>query len=194
MPPVGRRDELRPRRIGWSTRQQGRHVWSQPPPGSAAMILEAKNQFHTAMVVEDIDRSMQELTGLFGLHWSSRIDTEVPIWSHDGGVQPMRFEAVYSVESPHLELIAAVPGTMWGDGSRPIHHFGYWADDLVVESAELEKHGLSRVAGAMVDGVLFAFAYHATRDGLLVELVDRSVFPDWEGFLNGDIAFGQSAD
>jgi hypothetical protein len=157
------------------------------------VILEAKNQFHTAMVVEDIDGSMQELTGLFGLRWSPRIDTEVPIWSPDGGVEPMRFEAVYSVESPHLELIAAVPGTIWGAGSRPIHHFGYWADDLVAESAELEKHGLSCVAGAMVDGVLFGFAYHATRDGLLVELVDRSAFPDWEGFLNGDIAFGQSA-
>jgi hypothetical protein len=158
------------------------------------MILETKNQFHTAMVVEDVDRSMQELTGLCDLRWSPRIDTEVPIWTPDGGVQAMRFEAVYSVESPHLELIAAKPGTMWGNDSRPIHHFGYWADDLVAESAELEKHGLSRVAGAMVDGTLFGFAYHATRDGLLVELVDRSAFPDWEGFLNGDRAFGPSAD
>lgn len=156
------------------------------------MSVQGKDQFHTGMIVDDLDASADELTRTAGLHWSPRIDTEVPIWSPDGRIEVHRMVATYSVEAPHLELITATPGSLWDSASRPLHHFGYWSDDLLEESAELERLGLRRVAAATVNDTFYGFSYHVTRDGLFLELVDRAVFPDWQGFLKGNIAFGSS--
>jgi len=156
--------------------------------------LQSKDQFHLGIIVADIDASAKELTRVAGLRWSPRIETEVPIWTPEAGVVMRQMRAVYSVEPPHLELVTAIPGTIWSlDPRRPVQHLGYWSDDLLAESAELEKQGLPRVAGAMTDGRFYGFVYHATPDGLLLELVDRTVFPDWQGFLRGEIKFTSAA-
>ena len=155
------------------------------------MSLQSKDLFHTAIIVPDVDASAAELTRIAGLTWSPKIDVEVPLWTPGEGVQMRRMVAVYSVEAPHMELVTALQGTLWDLTPRAIHHFGYWSDDLVAESAALEAQGLPRVAGAMNGDQLYGFAYHETRDGLLVELVDRAVFPDWEGFLRGETVFGR---
>jgi hypothetical protein len=153
--------------------------------------LQSKDLFHTAIIVPDVDASAAELTRIAGLTWSPKLDVEAPLWTRDRGVQMRRMVAMYSVEAPHLELVTAVPGTLWDLTPRAIHHLGYWSDDLVSESDALEARGLPRVAGAMNDGQLYGFAYHETSDGLLLELVDRAVFPDWDGFLRGEVVFGQ---
>ena len=158
------------------------------------MSIVRHDHFHTGIVVADIDASAAELTAIAGLTWSPRLETEVPIWAPGGTVTMRRMSAVYSVEAPHLELITDVPGSLWTVSDRPVHHFGYWSDDLRGESAELERRGLPRVAAAVAGGEFYGFSYHTTRDGLLIELVDRNVFPDWEGFLRGRTAFaGRSA-
>jgi len=50
------------------------------------------------------------------------------------------------------------------------------------------------VAAAVAGGELYGFIDHTTRDGLLIELVDRKTFPNGAGFLRGDVKFaGRSA-
>ena len=102
--------------------------------------------------------------------------------------------SVYSREFPHLELETEVPGTVFTVSDRPLHHIGYWTDDLTGESAALEEQGMPLVAGAEVGGSLYGMAFHRTSTGLYIELVDRARFPDWEGFLCGRGAVDRIVD
>ena len=156
------------------------------------MSLNPKNYFHMAMVVPDFDAACAELGRSANLTWSPELVVDCPVWSaRSGKVEIFAVRAIYSIEAPHMEVIRAIPDTiMEYIPGRPLHHVGYWADDLLKDSAALEEQGFPRVACAMVDGQMFGYAYHATRDGLLLELVDRAAFPDWEGFLHGRVKFG----
>ena len=60
---------------------------------------------------------------------------------------------------------------------RPLHHLGYWVDDLAEVSAQLEEQGCPKVACAMSNGRMFGMAYHEMPDGMYVELVARTSFP-----------------
>jgi hypothetical protein len=143
------------------------------------------------MVVSDFDATCEELTRTSHLAWSPEIRAEIPVWTRDlGEVATFAFRAVYSVMAPHIEVIQAIPGTfMTAVPGRPLHHVGYWSDNLAAESEWLERQGLPRVACAMNDGAMYGFAYHVTRDGFLQELVDRRAFPDWDGFLERKTIF-----
>ena len=70
---------------------------------------------------------------------------------------------------------------------RPLHHLGYWVDDLAEVSAQLEEQGCPKVACAMSNGRMFGMAYHEMPDGMYVELVARTSFPDWPAFLAGTV-------
>ena len=96
----------------------------------------------------------------------------------------MPFRFVYSIDGPHLELIQEVPGTIWAapkDGAA--HHLGYWSDDLAATAAALEAVGFTCEARPAGDQ-LTAFAYYLSPTGLRIEIVDRTLFPDWTGFLS----------
>jgi hypothetical protein len=155
------------------------------------MSLHPKDFFHTGIIVDDLEASCRDLSRLHGVTWGPLLATEVPIWQRKTGkVAPLAVRAIFTIEYPHIEVLQAVPGTRTETvRGRPIDHLGYWSDDLIAESDALEKQGLPRTSCGIMDGKLFGHAYHEGRDGLLVELVDRTLLPDWNGWLRGEIDF-----
>lgn len=92
------------------------------------------------------------------------------------GLSMVHLRAAYAGDRiPFLEVIEAVPGSVWPDrGHAYVHHLGYWieADEMEAVSAGLIAAGLPRVA-MRSDGTerVNHFAYHALGD-LLIEIVD----------------------
>jgi len=157
------------------------------------MTLDPGNLFHVGFVVADLDAAMAEMSRTMGVTWGPRLDVELPLWT-PWEVRIATTHSVYSREFPHLELETEVPGTVFTVSDRPLHHIGYWTDDLTGESAALEEQGMPLVAGAEVGGSLYGMAFHRTSTGLYIELVDRARFPDWEGFLCGRGAVDRIVD
>ena len=157
------------------------------------MTLDPGNLFHVGFVVADLDAAMAEMSWTTGATWGPRLDVELPLWT-PVEVRIATTHSVYSREFPHLELETEVPGTISTVSDRPLHHIGYWTDDLTGESAALEEQGMPLVAGAEVGGSLFGMAFHRASTGLYIELVDRARFPDWEGFLCGRLGADRIVD
>lgn len=157
------------------------------------MTLDPGNLFHVGFVVADLDAAMAEMSRTMGVTWGPRLDVELPLWT-PWEVRIATTHSVYSREFPHLELETEVPGTVFTVSDRPLHHIGYWTDDLTGESAALEEQGMPLVAGAEVGGSLFGMAFHRASTGLYIELVDRARFPDWEGFLCGRLGADRIVD
>jgi hypothetical protein len=137
--------------------------------------VRAEDQFHIGIVVDDLDATLGELSELFGYEWCEEIALPTPVTLPSGDtVVDQRF--TYSVNAPRLEVIQAIPGTLWmpaaGSG---IHHVGYWSDDIARDSAALERHGVDReAAGVRPDGTLF-WAYHRGASGPRIELVSTEL-------------------
>lgn len=59
-------------------------------------------------------------------------------------MREVEFSAVYSKAAPMmLELVRAIPDTIWHTGSPgDVHHLGYWADDIGERAAEARGKGV----------------------------------------------------
>src|SRR5439155_21547711 len=102
----------------------------------------ALEPFHIGIVTTDLATTMTALTKSTGARWSSLHSETRQVWTPQG-VGDVRFEGSFTRTGPmHLELIGSVPGTLWSS-TKPgeLHHVGYWADDLAVESARLVERG-----------------------------------------------------
>jgi hypothetical protein len=77
----------------------------------------------------------------------------------------------------HVELLQAVPGTVWELRERAyLHHTGYWvaADRLASLSHQLDAAGMAREAGRWDDsGEPVGWAYHSWPTGGRIELVEE---------------------
>ena len=122
------------------------------------------------------------MTDSAGYSWTRPVEAGLTVTTGDGDLEvPFRF--VYSTENPHLELIEAVPGTLWTAGpAGAAHHLGYWVDDLQAAARDLESAGY-RIEARPAGDTLTTFAYLVDPEGVRIELVDRAMFPDWPGFL-----------
>lgn len=155
-------------------------------------MLDPADVFHTGFVVPDVDAAMAELAGTFDLTWApvTRITMELRF---PDGPREVAMQFTYSVQEPHIELLAAVPHTPWGQADGPTavglqaaHHLGVWSDDVAGDSAALVAAGAPLLvtydhAGEGARG----FAYHRLPSGVLVELVDRSRAADFERWFAG---------
>jgi hypothetical protein len=144
--------------------------------------VRGADQFHIGVVVDDLDAAMVELTEMFGYEWCAPLAVQTPVVLPDREMLlDLRF--TYSVAAPRVELVQAVPGTLWvpAPGSG-IHHAGYWSDDLTADSALLEDHGyLTEAKGVRPDGTP-AWAYHRSPSGPRIELVSRQLQPGMEQY------------
>lgn len=138
--------------------------------------------YHTGLVVDDMTVAAERLTAAMGYRWTKPVESTLSVATADGDIE-VPFKFVYSVNAPHLEVIQAVPGTIWtappGGGA---HHLGYWADDMAAAAAQLERSGY-RLEARPSGETLSMFAYYIDTNGVRVEIVDRALFPDWPGFL-----------
>jgi hypothetical protein len=130
--------------------------------------------YHTGIVVDDVDAAKAEYTDVMGVGWGPEGEYEVPVWLPDGA-RTVTFKLAYSSEGPHrLELVRAIPGTLWTvSGPGHAHHLGYWSDDVAGASEELSRRGLplvARVGTTERDGEPSA-VFHQARTGAYIELV-----------------------
>jgi hypothetical protein len=136
--------------------------------------MRARDQFHLGIVAEDTSATMAALTALFGYEWGPEVGsvTEVAL---PAGVTTLDLRCVFSVTVPRLEIVRAIPGTMWEPASGGgIHHVGFFSDDVAADAAELAGQGyVTEATRTGPDGRPF-FAFQRSAKGFRVELVSRA--------------------
>ncbi|OYU34806.1 VOC family protein [Novosphingobium sp. PASSN1] len=152
--------------------------------------LAQRDLYHIGIVVDDFDAACEDYARSLGLTWSPVIEVGMDVWLAGQGIKHLDFKAVYSVEAPHIEIVQAIPGTPSVPvPGRPMHHLGYWSDDLAADSQRLEALGNPRIMCPLAEGKPVGFVFHALPDGTLIELVDRGAFADWQAFLENREVF-----
>ena len=74
--------------------------------------MKAENLYHTGIVVDDLDATMEWFSTVAGYIWTDVVEVEQVAQTPAGEVTiPMRM--VYSGADPRLELLQTVPGTIW---------------------------------------------------------------------------------
>lgn len=141
--------------------------------------------YHTGLVVADVAAGMEELTAATGCAWAPVQEQTLKLRGPEGPFE-VDLQFTYSTAAPHVELIRAVPGTVWApqpEGASTAHHLGCWSDDLAADSARLEAGGAPLlVTYASPSAGPVGFAYHRLASGVLLELVDaarREQFAAW---------------
>jgi hypothetical protein len=142
------------------------------------MTTPLSPHYHVGIVVRDLPAAQAQLSAEVGVRWGPVLDMQAAELRDGSGrdlVLPVRI--CYSVDAPHLELIEEVPGSVWvcNDESN-LHHIGFFSDDLPADSTRLAGSGcplqLCGRAGAVAPS---QFAYHASRLGVRIEVVDAAL-------------------
>jgi catechol 2,3-dioxygenase-like lactoylglutathione lyase family enzyme len=152
--------------------------------------LRPDDLYHTGIVVPDLDAAMARLSALAGYRWITPLSYTLPFRTVTG-TSEFTSTFVYSLQSPHLELIKEVPGSPWQAApGNSIHHLGYFTDNLAEAAEALQRNGFTFEATAAVSGAsgasdsdLSLFAYFVDSFGTRIEIVDRALFPDFPAFL-----------
>lgn len=148
------------------------------------LALRPEDFYHTGIVVPDLDAAMARLTALAGYRWIKPMSYTLPFRTA-AGVRELTSTIVYSLQSPHVELVQEVPDSPWTAApGNAVHHLGYFSDNLVESARALEANGFTLEMTADTPGSdLALFAYYTDASGTRIEIVDRALFPDFPAFL-----------
>ncbi|CAM3002452.1 glyoxalase/bleomycin resistance/extradiol dioxygenase family protein [Mycobacterium intermedium] len=151
---------------------------------TVTFALQPENLYHTGIVVPDLDAAMEHFSTLAGYEWITPLNYTLPFRTATG-TRELTSTVVYSLQSPHIELLQEVPGTPWTAApGNAVHHLGYFTDSLAATGEQLENTGFTFEMTAHVPGQKLAlFAYYVDAFGTRIEIVDRALFPDWPAFL-----------
>ncbi|HME74371.1 MAG TPA: VOC family protein [Mycobacterium sp.] len=149
-----------------------------------AFALRPEDLYHTGIVVPDLDAAIARLSALAGYRWITPLTYTLPFRTANG-TRELTSTFVYSLQSPHVELIQQVPDSPWTAApGNSIHHLGYFTDDLAETARMLEANGFTFEATAATSPPdLALFAYYIDASGTRIEIVDRALFPDFPAFL-----------
>lgn len=102
--------------------------------------MKAEDLYHCGLVVDDFDAEMAFLTDVAGHRWTQDFEVDQTVEIDDEiHVVPLRL--AFSLTEPRLELVQAVPNTLWAPSNSALHHLGYWSDDIDGDIAALrERH------------------------------------------------------
>lgn len=135
--------------------------------------MNASDQFHAGVVVDNLAAAMGDLTELFGYEWCPTLTVPLPV-KFPAEEQTVELTLTYSRSTPRLELVETVSGTLWSPVAG-VHHLGYWSDDLTGDGDLLQSSGYSmEAAGLRPDGSTI-WSYHRKANGFRVELVNREL-------------------
>jgi Glyoxalase/Bleomycin resistance protein/Dioxygenase superfamily len=156
-----------------------------------AFALRPEDLYHTGIVVPDLDEAMARLTALAGYRWITPLSYTLPFRTATG-TRELTSTIVYSVQSPHVELVQEVPGTPWTAApGNSVHHVGYFTDNLVESARALEDNGFRfEMTGELPGSEFGMFAYYVDGSGTRIEIVDRALFPDFAAFVESIAAPG----
>lgn len=142
-------------------------------------MIKPENQYHVGIIVDDFDAALTELSAVFGYEWTTvmAVPTLVRMPDGNGGTLERTIDAkcCYSLQEPRIEIVQSHPGTVWEQSSHSAHHFGFWSDDVLADSAELAERGYTEeVAGLRPDGSVY-WTYYRAPSGMIIELVSRDL-------------------
>lgn len=147
-----------------------------------AAPLSPADLYHVGLIVPDLSAAIAAMSAAGGYTWTKPVEATLTVTTDAGDVD-VPFQFVYSIEAPHLELVTAVPDSIW---AAPVggaaHHLGYWVDDIEAAARHLEAAGF-RIEARPAGDRLSKFAYFVNPSGVRIEIVDRATFPDFPGFL-----------
>lgn len=158
-----------------------------------ASALRPEDLYHTGIVVPDVEAAMARLSALAGYRWITPQTYTLPVRTAAGSSE-VAMTFVYSLQSPYVELVQAIPGSPWTAApGNAAHHLGYFVDDLAGAGRALQEHGFTFEATADVSPPdLALFAYYVDAVGSRIEIVDRALFPDFPAFLASAAAPAES--
>jgi hypothetical protein len=147
-------------------------------------VLKPEDYYHTGIVVPDLDAAMERLSAVAGYQWITPLTYTLPFRTVNG-TRELTSTFVYSLQSPHVELIQQVAESPWtAAAGNSVHHLGYFVDDLAETAGALEANGFAFEATADISPPdLALFAYFIDAFGTRIEIVDRALFPDFPAFL-----------
>jgi len=117
-------------------------------------------------------------------HRQAHQDRGIPL---DSGAGLFAFNVPIPSTKPYLEVAQEVPGTVWRSvPGNTVHHIRHCLEDLVASSQDLTASGLHLEACGSIEGERpVVFTSHQGEDGIRRKLVDRTVFGDFDGFVQG---------
>ena len=138
--------------------------------------------FHAGIIVEDFDGTLAWYAEYLGYRWCEPVDGETTIVT-SVGEQVIPMHITFSLDEPRLEVIEAVPGTLWMPADSGIHHLGFWSDDVDGDVAALVAGGMTLdVTGLFPDGSTM-WAYCSAPGRVRTELVSRALQASMDGWL-----------
>jgi catechol 2,3-dioxygenase-like lactoylglutathione lyase family enzyme len=154
-----------------------------------AFALRPEDFYHTGIIVPDLEAAVARLSAVAGYQWITPLTYTLPFRTANG-TRELTSTFVYSIQSPHLELITEVPDSPWTAApGNSVHHLGYFTDNLADTARMLEGNGFTFEATADVSPPdLALFAYYIDAFGTRIEIVDRALFPDFPAFLQSATA------
>ena len=101
--------------------------------------------YHVGFVTDDFDKTLEFLSKAAGYRWANELKTDnLLVIGEAETIVPLR--CTYSRDEPHVEVLQAIPGTLFSPSGTSPHHLGYWSDDIEADLAALAA------AGATIDG------------------------------------------
>jgi hypothetical protein len=152
--------------------------------------MKPEDLYHAGIVVEEFEATLQCFAEVAGYRWCDEMAVEQAVSTPEGErTVPIRF--TYSMDEPRVEILQAVPGTVWAPSTPGVHHLGYWSDDVTGDLDVLTRNGVEvEVMAPLPDGSVL-WAYCRGPVGTRIELVDRSIEPTMaEWFATGRRPFG----
>ena len=136
--------------------------------------MNALDQYHVGIVVDDFDSATDWLAKNAGYRWCEEM-TVKNLFVTPVGETPISLRLTYSRDEPHLEVIEAIPDSIFTSSEPSLHHLGYWSDDVEADLAALEAEGATIDGrGFWPDGKGPIWAFATPPIGPRIELVHRS--------------------
>ncbi len=142
-------------------------------------MIDFDDVYHVGIVVPHMEEAMVELGRRFGVGWGEPRIVNVRV-RDSGGDRPLAARVNFCDRTTPiaLELIEAIPGTLWAaSGKSQLHHFGLYVESVQAAIDELGPGMTVEMAGLDRDGMLAGFCYVNDALGVRMELVERGGLP-----------------
>lgn len=136
-------------------------------------LLHDRPVHHFGLVVPDIAEAIGHVESVYGVRMVD-LGPSTSAWlDHGCRIEPHTHIALSADGPPYLELLQAVPDTVW-QVLPGLHHIGYVVDDLAVAAQDLAAAGLPVVLQDVNDtGHPVRATYHRDPLGPIVELMSE---------------------
>ena len=148
-------------------------------------MIDPSRLYHIGIVVQDLDKAMDELGAALGYKWSEVRDMSLDFVT-PAGPGSLSARVVFTRQGPPwLEVIEGPPDSIWSAANgNALHHLAYYVDDLPLERERLTALGMEfEVGGRGPDGQVTGFAYLKSPVSGRIELVEERLRDNMERWI-----------